>query len=845
MQLVTIQEKINNWESSELPILEELSKYLSIPQSETTKITHSIHPYPAKFIPQIPKRIIEEFSNERHTILDPFCGSGTTLLEAKILGRNSIGFDINPIGVLTSRVKTEPLVPEDIDIIKNVVKEINNKLDNKDFEEAWVPDIPRIDHWFKKDVQKALGAIISEIRKVENLRIRRFLNLCVSSILVSVSNQESDTRFAAITKKTSAKKVKEAFNTKIKQLTEKLNELSSLEFKNNTKTKVFLADTRKMSKYIKERSADLVITSPPYLNSYDYYLYHKFRTFWLNYPENNKEMLAVKDVQENEIGSRYKFSGQNGNDIISFKKNMIECLKEIRKVTKPGKMIFFLVGDSIVRGKFIKMDLFYKELGEEAGLEYVSSISYDMAKISRSFVSQNVNNKWKKKQHIIVFKNTSISKRVQKEFKFEASQEVKEIPMDINDGARIIITSNDVAKYTHKLIKYPSKFIPHIPRWAIKTYTKKDDIILDPFVGSGTSLVESQLLGRKSVGIDINPFAVLSSNVKSNPISQNILKKKLEGIIKDYKRYKSADVLKFDLMDFWFDQKILFNISKIKRAIYEIDDKQIQDFFILVLSNIIKPCSFLDEAQIKVKRDHNKLINGVPEPIKLFKDKAQSAIFSMGQFDKAVKSPKTSIAIAGDSTSIPKKVTRYGDELLINNVDLVITSPPYINAINYPMFNRYELMLLDLVSPDNYINHQQEYIGTERVYAKDYKCFKKFNCKNNQFDDLNEKLEKIYQQEPKRAYIAGRYFENMEKSFEQINHILKQDGKCVTVLGSNTIREVYLPTWEILNSIAKNCGFEIVKKFEYQIRNHRFKITRHPTGKKINIDNITVLKKVN
>ena len=121
MQLVTIQEKIDKWKS-ELPILEELSQYLSIPQSETTKFTHSIHAYPAKFIPQIPQRIIEEFSNERHTVLDPFCGSGTTLLEAKILGRDSIGFDINPIGVLTSRVKTESLTPEDFDIIEKITK---------------------------------------------------------------------------------------------------------------------------------------------------------------------------------------------------------------------------------------------------------------------------------------------------------------------------------------------------------------------------------------------------------------------------------------------------------------------------------------------------------------------------------------------------------------------------------------------------------------------------------------------------------------------------------------------------------------------------------------------------
>ncbi len=76
-------------------LLKELSSFTSVPKSETTYMTHSIHPYPAKFIPQIPSRIIDECSNERHTVLDPFCGSGTTLLEARRKGRDSIGFDIN------------------------------------------------------------------------------------------------------------------------------------------------------------------------------------------------------------------------------------------------------------------------------------------------------------------------------------------------------------------------------------------------------------------------------------------------------------------------------------------------------------------------------------------------------------------------------------------------------------------------------------------------------------------------------------------------------------------------------------------------------------------------------
>ena len=72
-------------------------------------LTHGIHPYPAKFVPQIPGAIIDAYSKPGDTILDPFCGSGTTLLESIIRGRNALGIDINPIATLISRAKVTPL----------------------------------------------------------------------------------------------------------------------------------------------------------------------------------------------------------------------------------------------------------------------------------------------------------------------------------------------------------------------------------------------------------------------------------------------------------------------------------------------------------------------------------------------------------------------------------------------------------------------------------------------------------------------------------------------------------------------------------------------------------------
>ena len=114
-------------------LLNDLSGYITIPKEGTSYVTHGIHPYSAKFIPQLPAKIIEECINERHVVLDPFSGSGTTLLEGRLHGIDSIGFDTNPIAVLVSKVKVTPLTKKDWDDFSKVVSEIHSKFYKKDY----------------------------------------------------------------------------------------------------------------------------------------------------------------------------------------------------------------------------------------------------------------------------------------------------------------------------------------------------------------------------------------------------------------------------------------------------------------------------------------------------------------------------------------------------------------------------------------------------------------------------------------------------------------------------------------------------------------------------------------
>jgi len=825
-------------------LLSALSKYIAIPKEGTTYSTHGIHPYPAKFIPQIPARIISDCSNERHTILDPFCGSGTALLEARRRGRDSIGFDINPIAVLISKVKTTTLSKEELHAIDLTCSRIASKFRSNDYSEIWMPDIPRMKHWFRDDISKDLGLIAGELRRLDDPKVKNLLEVALSSVIVQVSNQQSETRFAAVNKKLKPNAVRSSFMRKVRTIVERVSSLALMPEVQRSATRVFLADARKMSQYIPERSADLVVTSPPYLNSYDYYLYHKFRIYWLGF---DRLIPSPEIVRQMEIGSRFEYSGPRGASVDKFRREIKECFAELGRVTRLGKLLFVLVGDSVVRGEFIKMDVLYQDISDELGLHLVAKTSYPLKDVTRSFKAQatRTGRDSIKLQHILVFQNRSTSTSCVNATNSQSIADLKvdTVPEHVAPGTTLLITNNKVSGYTHAMIKYPSKFIPDIPKWAIRSYSSPDDLVFDPFVGCGTTMVEARLLGRNCIGLDINPFAVMASNVKANPIDRITLENALQRILRRIDKPSDVDLPQFPLRDFWFGKSVLEKLIKLRNAISQEDDESVRGFFLVTLGAIIKRCSYLDESQIKVERDQRKLLEGVPDPIQMFRRKSVYNVDLMETFYKDALFDTFAFAVQCDSAATPDSVVWKGKRYLTQGCDLVVTSPPYINAINYPMFNRYELLLLGLLDYDDYVPHQRFYLGTERVYAQEYSDDSDFVLDNDSFTELNQTLQKIRLLEPKRAYIVKRYFEGMARSISEIYRLLRNDGVFVFVVGSNTIKGVPIETSDILRRCAEEAGFSTLNSFSYRIRNHRFKITRHETGRQIDIDNVVVMNK--
>ena len=406
--------------------------------------------------------------------------------------------------------------------------------------------------------------------------------------------------------------------------------------------------------------------------------------------------------------------------------------------------------------------------------------------------------------------------------------------------------------------EYPAKFVPQIPSWAIR-YARLDvgETVLDPFCGCGTTLVEARIIGVNSYGIDIDPLARLITRVKVTPLYPNkpeltyIAAKRLVQQIRN-------DSSKVDLHDqpdvklhynwrFWFNENTMKMLIKIKRNIRSFippsvsedsETKAIREFFLVCLSSIVKKVSYLDEDQIKVRRSLSKVRRGARNPFDAFEEAIQKNIIRILSFAKKCKAhPQTYAKVIGnDARSLP---------LLDRSIDLIVTSPPYVNAIDYPFAHKHELFILDLVKPENYRPHSRNYIGvSERVllkamYADLHLCG---------YKPVDEYIQKIYfggkDVDMNRAYVVYQYFTGMRAFLKEAKRTLKDGRHLVIFVGDNRIRNVYVPTHVLLMKIAEEeFGFRTETFFYHQMKRKKLGLPRNKTGGEIEKEMAMVLRK--
>lgn len=373
--------------------------------ANTGYLTHTIHPYPAKFIPQIPNALIQELSSLGETVLDPFCGSGTSLVEARRLGRDAVGIDANPLACLISRAKANSLGDGEADTLYQLAEEINHLAQRTSMGRLPLfPDLPPfpevterytfdgVDDWFDEHVIDELSFLREKCLALMAPKARQLALAAFSSIIVTVSRQDSDTRYVRREKNIQPGDTMQLFSRALSQAIQSVLEFSQ-EIDPKLTTVVYDADILEGPDV---GPVDLVVCSPPYPNAFSYHLYHRTRMLWLG--------MDQPTFKQQEIGSHRKYSrkGPNAANVETFRAELEIILAWLKQQLRPRRHACFVIGDSTLKGETIKNDELLIEVASAKGFRVEANINRHLQATKKYF---NPKIGKIRDEHIVILRN--------------------------------------------------------------------------------------------------------------------------------------------------------------------------------------------------------------------------------------------------------------------------------------------------------------------------------------------------------------------------------------------------------------------------------------------------------
>lgn len=427
---------------------------------------------------------------------------------------------------------------------------------------------------------------------------------------------------------------------------------------------------------------------------------------------------------------------------------------------------------------------------------------------------------------------------------------------------QLVVPSDKFPKLTHYLFRFPAKFHPPLVKSLLERYTKTNDLVFDPFCGSGTLLVEASVAGRRSFGIDVDPLAVLISNAKVTRHRQSLLVSNAHCLIESLHQMRRSDAeyqrrMHRDLSEglyekqiapvrdyvpeipnlfHWFRRYVIVDLAYIRRAIDELQcsDKQ-KRFFLIVFASIIRNASNADPvavsgleytAHMRRRDDAGRLV----DPFALFDASLSRALNSIEAFGKTTKSNINSVAYLGDATQL----SSFSFEL----ADAVITSPPYHGAVDYYRRHQLEHFWLGLTdTQDERLELLGQYVGRPKVPQRD-----RFVVDGVLATGLVKYWEaKIREVSNERADAFKHYLVAMQETFAGLSGSVKRGAPVLMVVGHSSWNGSQIPTTDLFAEIAQE-DFTLEEVLWYPVTNRYMSYSRH-NGANIETEYVLVLRR--
>ena len=432
-------------------------------------------------------------------------------------------------------------------------------------------------------------------------------------------------------------------------------------------------------------------------------------------------------------------------------------------------------------------------------------------------------------------------------------QESKE-PISVN-FRDLVPMMNNKERYTHLIHSYPAKLLSNIPFFFLSepdVVCPQGGVVLDPFCGTGTVLLEAMLGGYSAFGADANPLARLISKVKTTYIPKQKLLHTLSQIISRAHRLH-LDYPIDDSIKGWFSESTIKQLYQLETALNKVTDVDEKDFFMLCFSQLIKKVSYADPTiSVPVKLNPSRFPIGSERRTSAeFRLETLKAIDVIDKYESICRlnidrvDSLSNVACRRNAEVISadaRKLTAHLNStnlLQDDSVDLILTSPPYAGAQKYIRSSRLNLYWLGIKDNSEIRKLNDRNIGREDYKVKEYKQNLTIGI-----PAADEILSQLYARgKYERAYIVGNYLLEMKVALDEAYRVLKPNGYMVIVIGNNTVCNLSFNTQDYLTTYLESKGMTLEFKLIDDIKSYGLMTKRNSTANKISCEWVLILKK--
>ncbi|MET3518857.1 DNA methyltransferase [Mesorhizobium abyssinicae] len=403
-------------------------------------------------------------------------------------------------------------------------------------------------------------------------------------------------------------------------------------------------------------------------------------------------------------------------------------------------------------------------------------------------------------------------------------------PVAVNFRSLVPLGSG-VDRATHLFHSYPAKLLLNIPLFFVNCskYSSANDVVYDPFSGSGTVLVEALLAGRRALGADANPLARLIATAKTTHVDTDVIFTAMDAIVSNINLRRQVPFTTTIKKDMWFSETVVQSLGALLYSIRKNTTGNILTFMEVCFSACVKRLSVSDprlSVPVRLKGDAlSKHVLNAPATIDLF---TKVVVMNCARLGK----------MPTGCTSLIHTDARQAQPCGALQANLIITSPPYAGAQKYIRASSLSIGWLGLAPSDRLRELEKLNIGREHFRKSDYSA-----DIQPLLPGAREILAKIKSVNPLRSHITDTYLREMDDAASAIVSRLRQHGHLVLVVGDNMICGQTFPTSHFVKEIFTTKGLSTVLELVDDIRSRGLMTKRNKTAGTIEREHVIVFQK--